>query len=84
MHEASDDAERGHGAEERRQRERFVEARERPPMKLPTESARNQTPIISPAMRAGASLVIALRPTGLRQQLAEGVQQIGRRSATSG
>src|SRR6185436_6195716 len=28
--------------------------------------ARNQTPIIKPAMRAGASLVIALRPTGLR------------------
>ena len=35
-------------------------------MKLPTDVARNQTPIISPPMRAGASLVIALRPTGLR------------------
>src|SRR4029078_6032506 len=35
-------------------------------MKLPTDVARNQTPIISPPMRTGASLVIALRPTGLR------------------
>ena len=36
-------------------------------MKLPTDVARNQTPIISPPIRAGASFVIALRPTGLRQ-----------------
>src|SRR4051812_32685537 len=36
-------------------------------MKLPTEVARNQTPIIRPPMRSGASFVIALRPTGLRQ-----------------
>src|SRR3954470_4225762 len=36
-------------------------------MKLPTESARNQTPIIIPTTLAGASLVMALRPTGLRQ-----------------
>ena len=35
-------------------------------MKLPTDVARNQTPIIRPAIRAGASLVMALRPTGLR------------------
>src|SRR5688572_33425167 len=35
-------------------------------MKLPTEVARNQIPIISPPMRAGARTVIALRPTGLR------------------
>src|SRR5215217_6024786 len=35
-------------------------------MKLPTEVARNQMPITSPAIRAGASLVIALKPTGLR------------------
>ena len=34
-------------------------------MKLPTETPRNHTPIIKPATRAGASLVIALRPTGL-------------------
>src|SRR5688572_1999309 len=35
-------------------------------MKLPTDVARNQTPIMRPAMRAGASFVIALKPTGLR------------------
>ena len=35
-------------------------------MKLPTEVARNHTPIIRPAIRTGASFVIALRPTGLR------------------
>src|SRR5919198_2616530 len=37
----------------------------RPPVKLPTEIDRYQTPMIRPAMRAGASLVIALIPTGL-------------------
>src|SRR6185503_6469168 len=35
-------------------------------MKLPTDVARNQMPIISPPMRGGASTVIALKPTGLR------------------
>ncbi len=34
-------------------------------MKLPTEVARNHTPIINPPIRAGASTVMALRPTGL-------------------
>ena len=34
--------------------------------KFPTEIERNQTPMVSPAIRAGASLVIALKPTGLR------------------
>src|SRR3569623_1732127 len=37
-----------------------------PPRKLPTEGARNHTPITSPALRAGASRVMALRPMGLR------------------
>src|SRR5580704_1272980 len=35
-------------------------------MKSPTEIERNQVPIMSPPIRAGASLVIALMPTGLR------------------
>src|SRR5690606_14311706 len=35
-----------------------------PAMKLPTEAPRNHTPIISDETRAGASFVIALRPTG--------------------
>ena len=39
-------------------------------MKSPTAVARNQTPIIKPATRAGASFVIELRPTGLRQSSA--------------
>ncbi len=34
-------------------------------MKLPTEVARNHTPIINPPILAGASTVIALKPTGL-------------------
>src|SRR5438270_13296413 len=34
-------------------------------MKLPTEMARYQSPIIRPVMRAGASFVTALMPTGL-------------------
>ena len=40
-------------------------------MKLPTDAPRNQTPIIRPAIRAGASLVIELRPTGLRHSSAK-------------
>ena len=36
-------------------------------MKLPTDVARNHTPIISEATRAGARRVMADRPTGLRQ-----------------
>ena len=39
-------------------------------MKLPTEAPRNHTPITRPATRAGASLVIELRPTGLRHSSA--------------
>src|SRR5688572_9369172 len=35
-------------------------------MKLPTEVARNQTPIDIPAIRAGDNVVMALRPTGDR------------------
>ena len=38
-----------------------------PPMKLPAYSATNQIPIICPPTRAGASLVMVLSPTGLRQ-----------------
>src|SRR6195256_5604421 len=37
-----------------------------PPTKLPSESERNQTPIIEPTSRVGASLVTVERPTGLR------------------
>src|SRR5262249_28612971 len=37
----------------------------RPPVKLPTDIDKYQTPMIRPAMRAGASFVIALIPTGL-------------------
>src|SRR5919204_3719902 len=37
----------------------------RPPVKLPTDIDRYQTPMMRPAMRAGASFVIALIPTGL-------------------
>src|SRR5436190_11737705 len=40
-------------------------------MKLPTDAPRNQTPIIRPATRAGASFVIELRPTGLRHSSAQ-------------
>src|SRR5262249_41317734 len=35
-----------------------------PAAKLPNEIERNQTPIISPARRCGASFVVVLRPTG--------------------
>src|SRR5262245_56626938 len=38
-----------------------------PPKKLPKEIARNHTPIIRPPIRCGASLVVVLRPTGLKQ-----------------
>src|SRR5215471_1425027 len=37
-----------------------------PAILLPSAFDRNQTPIIRPTIRAGASLVTALRPTGLR------------------
>src|SRR5579872_3994342 len=37
----------------------------RPPVKLPIEIDKYQTPMIRPPIRAGASLVIALMPTGL-------------------
>src|SRR5579862_9846755 len=37
----------------------------RPPVKLPIAIDRYHTPMIRPPMRAGASLVIALMPTGL-------------------
>src|SRR4030095_7903672 len=38
-----------------------------PAAKLPNEIERNQTPIISPARRCGASFVVVLRPTGYKQ-----------------
>jgi len=38
----------------------------RPPIKLPRAAPRNQIPIICPTIRAGASFVIALNPTGER------------------
>ena len=51
---------------------------------LPTEFERNQTPIIRPTMRTGASLVTALRPTGLRHSSPQLRDEVGRPSATSG
>ena len=45
-------------------------------MKLPTDAPRNQIPIIDPTTRAGASLVIELRPTGLRHNSAKRVNQV--------
>ena len=82
--DACGDAERGDDAEELGQRHRLVEAGQ-PARRCSCRrrSPRNQTPIIRPPMRTGASLVIALRPTGLGQ-LAECVEQVGHRSATSG
>src|SRR5262249_54075524 len=38
----------------------------RPPRKFPTEMERKNTPIVIPAIRLGASLVMALNPTGLK------------------
>ena len=37
-----------------------------PAMKLPIEIDKNHTPIINPTMRAGASFVTVLKPTGLK------------------
>ena len=37
-----------------------------PASQLPMLVERNQMPIMNPAARSGASLVIALKPTGLR------------------
>ena len=56
--------------EELVERQLLVEARQPAAMKLPTDAPRNHTPIIEPTTRAGASLVIALRPTGLRHSSA--------------
>ena len=64
--QAGDDAERGHGAEQRRQRQRFVEARD-PAADVVADRRRRGTRRPSSGRRCatGASLVIALRPTGL-------------------
>ena len=63
---AADDAE-----ERRRAASCSMKPAAHPASLLPNAFDRNQTPIISPTMRAGDSLVTALRPTGLQAQLAE-------------
>ena len=65
MTSAGADAERGNDAEEIRQRPRLVERREAAADEVADRAPRNHTPIMRPAMRAGASFVIALSPTGL-------------------
>ena len=46
-------------------------------MKLPTDVARNHTPIIKPPMRAGASIGHRAQADGTQHQLADRVQEVG-------
>ncbi len=47
-----------------------------PAAKLPNDEARNHTPSIKPTIFPGASLVIELKPTGLRKSSSASVQKI--------
>ena len=48
----------------------------RPAIRFPTEVARNQIPIIWPTYLRGESFVIVDRPTGLKTQLANCLEEV--------
>ena len=66
----------GDRAEQRRQRHGAVHRRSLPAGQLPMLVERNQMPIMKPAARSGASLVMALRPDRAQAQFAQRLQQV--------
>ena len=84
MTSAAADEHAGDDAEQRSSGIVLMKPAAQPASLLPNAFDRNQTPIISPRMRTGASLVTALRPTGLRHSSPSSEMRVGDNQPPSG